>query len=91
MPKKKNGMNLTEREQLIFKMLSLRGTASADDILRQLSEAKMKIKAKRGTHALSVLMKYLTAKACQEGYIISMVGGGQGAGRKASYAMEKRF
>jgi hypothetical protein len=36
-------------------------------------------------------MKYLTAKACQEGFIITMVGGGQGAGNKASYSMEKRF
>ena len=51
----------------------------------------MKLQAKRGTHSLGVLMKYLTAKACQEGYIITMVGGGRGAGNKASYSMEKRF
>jgi hypothetical protein len=95
MAKKKRGsenlMNLSDREQVIFKMLARRRTASADDILSELNENEVKLQAKRGTHSLGVLMKYLTAKACQEGFIISMVGGGRGAGNKASYSMEKKF
>jgi hypothetical protein len=94
MARKKNlndEMGLSEREQIIFKMLRARRTASADDILKELTESKVKLNAKRGTHSLGVLMKYLTAKACQDGYIITMVGGGRGAGNKASYRMEKRF
>jgi hypothetical protein len=85
------GMELSDREQIIFRILRQRRTASADDILKELTESDLKLNAKRGTHALGVMMKYLTAKACQEGFIISMVGGGQGAGNKASYRMEKRF
>jgi hypothetical protein len=84
-------MELSERETLIFKMLAQRKVASADDILTELKQQNVKLNAKRGTHSLGVLMKYLTAKACQEGFIITMVGGGQGAGNKASYSMEKRF
>ena len=94
MAKKKNAvddMNLSDREQIIFQMLRRRRTASADDILNELNENEVKLEAKRGTHSLGVLMKYLTAKACQDGYIITMVGGGRGAGNKASYRMEKRF
>jgi hypothetical protein len=85
------GLNLSDREQIIFKILSQRRTASADDILSELTENELKIQGKRDTHSLAVLMKYLTAKACQEGFIISMSGGGQGAGNKASYSMTKRF
>ena len=84
-------LDLSEREQIIFKLLSQRRTASADDILAELNDKKVKLQAKRGTHSLGVLMKYLTAKACQEGFIISMIGGGRGAGNKASYSMEKKF
>jgi hypothetical protein len=95
MARKKKGsenlMSLSEREQVVFKMLARRRTASADDILAELQGNDVKIQAKRGTHSLGVLMKYLTAKACQEGFIITMVGGGRGAGNKASYRMEKRF
>ena len=94
MAKKKDtadDMNLSDREQIIFRMLRRRRTASADDILNELNENEVKLQAKRGTHSLGVLMKYLTAKACQDGYIITMVGGGRGAGNKASYSMEKKF
>lgn len=86
-----NLMSLSERERIIFKMLAQRRTASADDILATLNDYDVKLNAKRGTHSLGVLMKYLTAKACQEGFIITMVGGGRGAGNKASYSMEKKF
>ena len=86
-----NLMSLSDREKIIFKMLARRRTASADDILNELNENEVKLEAKRGTHSLGVLMKYLTAKACQEGFIITMVGGGRGAGNKASYSMEKKF
>ena len=86
-----NLMSLSDREKIIFKMLARRRTASADDILNELDENEVKLEAKRGTHSLGVLMKYLTAKACQDGYIITMVGGGRGAGNKASYSMEKKF
>ena len=94
MAKKKrptDAMSLSEREQIIFKMLSRNRIASADDILETLKDYDVKLNAKRGTHSLGVLMKYLTAKACQDGYIITMIGGGRGAGNKASYRMEKRF
>lgn len=94
MAKKKrpeDAMGLSEREQIIFKMLSRNRIASADDILETLKDYDVKLNAKRGTHSLGVLMKYLTAKACQDGYIITMIGGGRGAGNKASYRMEKRF
>lgn len=97
MPRKKkeakppNEMGLTDREQIIFKLLRTRKVASAEDILSELRAGKLRLKAKRDTHSLAVLMKYLAAKACQEGWIVSMVGGGQGAYRKASYQMEKRF
>ena len=86
-----DAMSLSEREQIIFKMLSRNRIASADDILETLKDYDVKLNAKRGTHSLGVLMKYLTAKACQDGYIITMIGGGRGAGNKASYRMEKRF
>jgi hypothetical protein len=36
-------------------------------------------------------MKYLTAKACQDGWIISMIEGGRGTGNKAIYHIQKRF
>ena len=86
-----NLLGLSDREKIIFRMLARRRTASADDILAELNENEVKLQAKRGTHSLGVLMKYLTAKACQEGFIITMVGGGRGAGNKASYSMEKKF
>jgi hypothetical protein len=84
-------MELSEREEIAFRMLSERGIVSADEILKELKRNKVKINGARQTHSLSVMMKYLTAKACQEGFIISMVSGGQGAGNKASYSMEKKF
>lgn len=93
MPRKKktpeaNPMNFTEREKLIFNMLSANGAMTADDILKGLRGGKMKLNAKRNTHSLGTLMKYMTAKACQHGYIISMVGGGRGAGKKGIYSMK---
>jgi len=84
-------LSLSEREQIIFSMLSRNRIAPAEAILTELKNNNVKIEAQRGTHSLGVLMKYLTAKACQDGYIITMVGGGRGAGNKASYKMEKRF
>lgn len=84
-------MELSEREQIVFKMLKRNKMISADAILKELKNQKAGINGARQTHSLSVMMKYLTAKACQKGWIISMVEGGQGAGNKASYQMEKRF
>jgi hypothetical protein len=86
-----NNMDLSEREQVIFKMLARRRRVTADDILQRLKENNVEINSTRNTHSLGVLMKYLTAKACQEGFIITMIEGGQGAGNKAVYRMEKRF
>ena len=86
-----DNMELSEREQIAFGMPSKRGIVSADEILKELKRNKVKINGARATHSLSVLMKYLTAKACQEGWIITMVEGGRGVGNKASYSMEKKF
>jgi hypothetical protein len=84
-------MDLSEREQIIFRMLKRNRMISADGILEELKTGGVKINGARQTHSLSVLMKYLTAKACQEGWIITMVEGGQGQGNKAAYSMKKRF
>lgn len=82
---------LSERESVIFELLRRRKAASADDILVELKNHDMTLDAKRSSHSLGVLMKYLTAKACQDGWIITMIGGGRGAGNKATYSVEKRF
>jgi hypothetical protein len=84
-------MKLSERERIVFRMLKRNKMISADGILKELEGKDVAINGARQTHSLSVMMKYLTAKACQTGWIISMVDGGQGAGNKASYSMEKRF
>jgi hypothetical protein len=83
-------MDLSEREQLIFDALR-KDEISTEDIARMLRREGLAVAPKRATHTISVLMKYLTAKACQEGWIISMVEGGRGAGNIAVYSMEKRF
>ena len=78
-------MELSEREQIAFGMLAKRRIVPADEILKELKRNRVKINGARQSHSLSVMMKYLTAKACQEGWIITMVEGGQGAGNKAAY------
>lgn len=82
---------LSAREQIIFTMLRRRKQVPVDDILRKLREEGLQLSAKRSTHSLAGMMKYLTAKACQDGWIISMIDGGRGAGNKATYKMTKRF
>jgi hypothetical protein len=79
-------VELSEREQVVFNMLQQNGMVSTVDIVRTL-----RLSGKHDMHTVNVMMKYLTAKACQEGWIISMVEGGRGAGNIAVYRMEKRF
>lgn len=83
--------DLSEREAVIFELLRRRKAVSTNDILVELKQHAMTLDAKRSSHSLGVLMKYLTAKACQDGWIITMIGGGRGAGNKATYSVEKRF
>ncbi len=82
---------LSDRERVIFKVLKRRKPVPIDDIRDELRKEKLPLRAKRATHSLVGMMKYLTAKACQEGWIISMVDGGRGASNKAAYSMKKRF
>jgi hypothetical protein len=82
---------LSARERIIFNLLKRRKQVPVDDIIQRLAEAKLPLIAKRTTHSLAGMMKYLTAKACQDGWIISMIDGGRGAGNKATYKMTKRF
>jgi len=82
---------LSDRERVIFNVLKRRKQVPIDHILQRLTEAGLPLSAKRATHSLVGMMKYLTAKACQEGWIISMIDGGRGASNKATYSMKKRF
>jgi len=85
-------MELSEREQVVFNMLQQNGMVSTVDIVRTFrGSRRMRLSGQRDTHTVSVMMKSLTAKACQEGWIISMVEGGRGTGNFAVYRMEKRF
>ena len=81
-------LDLSERERIVFDMLLRLRAAPTDKILAELKRKDLKIASKRGSHSLGVLMKYLTAKACQHGYIITMIGGGRGQGNKAVYSMK---
>lgn len=88
-------LNLTDREEVIFNLLLDRsrkknGSVSTDEIIRALKENKStRLKAKKTGNSLGVLMKYLTAKACQYGYLITMVEGGRGAGNVAHYGLRR--
>jgi len=84
-------MDLSKREQIIFDLLRQHKLVSAEEILRTLKRRRVKLAPKRDTHAVVIMLRYLTAKACQDGWIISMVEGGRGAGRKAVYSMKRRF
>jgi len=86
-----NSMDLSAREQIVFDMLRQASRVSADDIIRTLRTRRIKLAPKRDSHTVVIMMRALTAKACQEGWIISMVEGGRGAGRKAVYSMKRRF
>jgi hypothetical protein len=84
-------IELNEREQVIFKLLKQHKVLRAEDILKELKKEGLQLNAKRATHSLAGMMKYLTAKACQDGWIISMIEGGRGTGNKAIYHIQKRF
>jgi len=82
---------LSEREEIIFNLLKRRKRVPVDDIIQKLAEEGLPLTAVRSTHSLAGMMKYLTAKVCQEGWIISMIDGGRGAGNKAAYSMKRMF
>jgi hypothetical protein len=86
-----SAMELTEREELIFTLLKQRKAIKVDDILTELDKQGVGLTAQRATHSLVGTMKNLAMKVSQEGWIISMVDGGRGAGNKAVYRMKKRF
>ena len=84
-------LKLTTREKLIFDLLKRGVNIDGDEILDHLEDSGVGLVAKRATHSLVSVVKNLTMKVSQEGWIISMVDGGRGAGNKAVYRMEKRF
>lgn len=84
-------MELTTREKLIFDLLKSGVNIDGDEILDHLKNKGVGLVAKRATHSLVGTIKNLTMKVSQEGWIISMVDGGRGAGNKAVYRMKKRF
>lgn len=84
-------MELTTREKLIFDLLKSGVNIDVDEILDHLENEGVGLVAKRATHSLIGVMKNLSMKAAQKGWIISMVDGGRGAGNKAVYRMKKRF
>jgi len=84
-------LKLTTREQLIFNLLKQHETIGVDEILDRLEDEGVGLVAKRATHSLVGTIKNLTMKVSQQGWIITMVDGGRGAGNKAAYSMKKRF
>lgn len=79
---------LTPRERVLFNRLKT-GTADTSELLQSLK--KKGIDTKSGHHAMTVALKYLSSKICQEGWIIRRIQGGQGRGNVAKYHMEKEF
>lgn len=73
-------MNMTEGERLIFNMLK-KGPVTMADLA-----AKLGIKRQ----AVTVRVKYLSAKIAPEGWIIKNTNS-LGRGRQSIYEMEKKF
>ena len=85
--------NLTEREQLVFDLLKAkkRKPVESDQIMELLSEEGLPLARRNATNSLTIMMKYLAAKVCEFGWIITRVEGGRGKGNKLVYSMDKRF
>ena len=82
---------LSERERVIFDLLKQHKVVRGEDILKQLEKKGVGLTAMRASHSLAGMMKYLTAKVCQDGWIISMIEGGRGTGNKSIYHIKKEF
>lgn len=83
--------NLTEREKIVFDLLKRRKRVESDLIMELLKSEGLELKRKNSTNSLTIMMKYLSAKVCQFGWIITRVEGGRGMGNKLVYSMDKRF
>ena len=83
--------NLTEREKIVFDLLKRRKRVESDLIMELLKSEGLELKRKNSTNSLTIMMKYLAAKVCQFGWIITRVEGGRGMGNKLVYSMDKRF
>ena len=85
--------NLTEREQIVFDLLKSRKKkpVESDTIMDLLDGKGLQLTRRNSINSLTVMMKYLTAKVCQFGWIITRVDGGRGKGNKLVYSMDKRF
>lgn len=90
--------NLTPREKLVFERLKQGEPVDSDTIMALLRSKRLKLKQKNSTNSLTIMMKYLAAKICTDGWIISRVDGGPGVkpggqrkGNKLVYSMDKRF
>jgi len=84
-------LKLTTRERLIFELLKQHEIIGGDEILKHLDDQGVGLLAQRATHSLVSVVKNLTMKVSQDGWIITMIDGGRGAGNKATYSMKKRF
>ena len=83
--------NLTEREKIVFDLLKRRKRVESDLIMELLKSEGLELKRKNSTNSLTIMMKYLAAKVCEYGWIITRVEGGRGMGNKLVYSMDKRF
>ena len=85
--------NLTEREKLVFDLLKAKKKkpVESDAIMELLDGKGLQLTRRNSINSLTVMMKYLTAKVCQFGWIITRVEGGRGKGNKLVYSMDKRF
>lgn len=82
---------LTEREKIVFDLLKRRKRVESDLIMELLKSEGLGLKRKNSTNSLTIMMKYLAAKVCQFGWIITRVECGRGMGNKLVYSMDKRF
>lgn len=85
--------NLTEREKLVFDLLKSkkRKPVESDVIMQLLDSEGLPLARRNAVNSLTIMMKYLAAKVCQFGWIITRVEGGRGKGNKLVYSMDKRF
>jgi hypothetical protein len=91
LPTVRRMLKLTTRERLIFELLKRHEIIGGDEILKHLDDQGVGLLAQRATHSLVSVVKNLTMKVSQDGWIITMIDGGRGAGNKATYSMKKRF
>lgn len=85
--------NLTEREKIVFDLLKAkkRKPVESDLIMQLLDSEGLPLARRNAVNSLTIMMKYLAAKVCQFGWIITRVEGGRGKGNKLVYSMDKRF